>query len=155
MQRPVTVAQRIDSIGVHNVRIQVTVGMISEDVSTLLFELRKKCHLSCLWLLVSISISCGFLSMFSLFSLLRVLVLLEFCCLFIVVVQSLLFLCHFIFHIFVSWSLSGLISLPANLLFLISVTLLSQSLWTLQVSSFQVFTSLRIAVWMLERLHTK
>ena len=84
-----------------------------------------------------------------------VLVLLEFCCLFIVVVQSLLFLCHFIFHIFVSWSLSGLISLPANLLFLISVTLLSQSLWTLRVSSFQVFTSLRIAVWMLERLHTK
>ena len=42
MQRPVTVAQRVDGIGVHNVCIQVTVGMISEDVSTLLFELRKK-----------------------------------------------------------------------------------------------------------------
>ena len=37
-----TVAQRIDGIGVHNVCIQVTVGMISKDVSTLLFELRKK-----------------------------------------------------------------------------------------------------------------
>ena len=33
----VTVAQRINGIGVHNVRIQVTVGMIDEDVSTLLF----------------------------------------------------------------------------------------------------------------------
>ena len=37
----VTVAQRIDGIGVHNVHIQVTVGMIDEDVSTLLFVLMK------------------------------------------------------------------------------------------------------------------
>ena len=89
-----TVAQRIDGIGVHNVCIQVTVGMISEDVSTLLFELRKKCYLSCFWLLVLILISCGFPSTSWLFSLLHVLVLLEFGCLFVVVVQSLLFLCH-------------------------------------------------------------
>ena len=61
----------------------------------------------------------------------------------------------FIFHIFLSWSLSGWISLPANLLFLISVILFNRSTWTFRVSSFPVLISLRVAVWMLGRLHTK
>ena len=59
-----TVAQRIDGIGVHNVRIQVTVGMIDEDVSTLLFVLKKSviCHV-CGFLVFNFY-SCGFLSTF-------------------------------------------------------------------------------------------
>ena len=46
-----TVAQRIDGIGVHNVCIQVTVGMISEDVSTLLLSWGKSviCHVCGFW----------------------------------------------------------------------------------------------------------
>ena len=43
-----TVAQRINGKGNQSVRLQVSLGMIYEDVSTLLFVFGEKCYVSCL-----------------------------------------------------------------------------------------------------------
>ena len=53
-----TVAQRIDGIGVHNVRIQVTMGMIDEYVSTLLFVSKKSviCYVCGFWFSIFIHV---------------------------------------------------------------------------------------------------